>query len=151
MASAVEVILIEDSQAGKAGELRKVRLGYARNFLLPRGLAVVADSYQMAAYAERKAELERRAEEKRQNAEAHRARLGDSPSISVHVTAGVSGKLFGAITKERVADEVFKEFQIEIDKSDVQIKSPIKTVGEYTVTLNLGSGISTELILKVST
>lgn len=149
MATAFEVILTEDSEAGRAGEIRKVKPGFARNYLLPRGLAVLADAYQMRAYQEKKEGLERAAEEKRQKAEAVKEQLGEDSAITIETKAGASGKLFGAITKERVAQEASAQLKVKITKDQVVIKFPIKELGEYKVDLELGTQISTTILVKV--
>ncbi|MCE2927998.1 MAG: 50S ribosomal protein L9, partial [Candidatus Caenarcaniphilales bacterium] len=141
MATALQVILTEDSQAGKAGELRKVRLGYARNFLLPRKLAVVADSYNMQAYQERVQKIEADAEEKRQKSNQAKETLGEQSSITISSKAGESGKLFGAITKDDITQELNKEFKLELTKSNVMLSRPIKSTGEYNVTVDFGSNV----------
>ncbi len=149
MATAIKVILTEDSQAGNAGELIRVKPGYARNYLLPKGLAVVANMYQLERYEEHKAELEKQAQEKRANAEKAKENLGDDSSVNIEARAGASGKLFGAITKEKIAEAVSEQHKLEINKSQVEIKFPIKEVGEYQVNLNLGANISTTILVKV--
>lgn len=149
MASALEVIITEDCTAGKAGELTKVRPGYARNFLLPKGLAVVADAFEMAKYEERKAEIEAIAEEKRKAAEANKETLGEEASVEIVTKAGESGKLFGAITKEKIATSVTEQLNIAITKDNVKLSAPIKEVGAATVELDLGSNIKSQVIVKV--
>ncbi len=149
MAAALEVILTEDSQAGNAGELIRVRPGYARNFLLRRGLAVVANAYHLNRYEERKAELEKQAQEKREKAEKSKENLSDDSTVTIEARAGMSGKLFGAITKEKIAEAVSSQHKLDITKAQVNIQSPIKELGEYQVTLNLGANISTTVLVKV--
>jgi large subunit ribosomal protein L9 len=150
MATALQVILTEDSQAGKAGELRKVRLGYARNFLLPRKLAVVADSYNMQAYQERVQKIEAEAEEKRQKSNQAKETLGEQASITISSKAGESGKLFGAITKDDITQELNKEFKLELTKSNVMLSRPIKSTGEYNVTVDFGSNVKADVLVKVT-
>jgi large subunit ribosomal protein L9 len=150
MASAVQVILTEDSTAGKAGELRKVRPGYARNFLFPKGLAVIADAFNMSAYEARKAEIERLAEEKKQRAEATKEKIGEDAVVEMSAKAGESGKLFGAVTKEKIASAINEDLKIELSKENIQISSPIKSIGQFKVALDLGSNVKTEIRLKVS-
>jgi large subunit ribosomal protein L9 len=149
MAAVLEVILTEDSQAGNAGELVRVRPGFARNFLLPKGLAVVANAYHLNQYEVRKAELEKVAQDKREKAEKARENLSDDSTVTIEARAGTSGKLFGAITKDKIAEAVSAQHKLDITKSQVDIKFPIKEVGEYQVTLNLGANISTTVLVKV--
>lgn len=149
MASAMQVILIEDSEAGKAGQLKKVRPGYARNFLLPRSLAVVADAFNMAAYEERIAEIEKIAADKRTKAEANKDNIGEETVVELSAKAGESGKLFGAITKEKIAIAASEELKVDLKKENIQISSPIKTIGSHKIQIDLGSNVKTEIIIKV--
>ena len=149
MAAALKVILTEDSQAGNAGELVRVRPGFARNFLLRKGLAVVANAYHLNQYEVRKAELEKAAQDKREKAEKAKENLSDDSTVIIEARAGLSGKLFGAITKDKIAEAVSTQHKLDIIKSQVEIKFPIKEVGEYQVTLNLGANISTTVLVKV--
>jgi len=149
MATAIQVILTEDSEAGKAGELKKVRPGYARNFLLTKGLAVIADAFNMAAYEERKEEIERLAQERREKAAANKEDIGEEAVVELSAKAGESGKLFGAITKEKIAAAISKQLRIELTKENVQITAPIKTIGEHKIKLDLGSNVKTEISVKV--
>lgn len=149
MATAIQVILTEDSEAGKAGELKKVRPGYARNFLLTKGLAVIADAVNLTAYQEKKAELEKAAQARREKAEANKEDIGEDTIVELVAKAGESGKLFGAITKEKIATAVSEQLKIELTKENVQITAPIKTTGEHKIKLDLGSNVKTEISIKV--
>lgn len=149
MATAINVILTEDSTAGKAGELVKVRLGYARNFLLPKGLAVVADVFNMQKYEEQKAELEKQAAERREASEAAKEQIGEDAVVTVNSKAGESGKLFGAITKEKIAEAISEQLKVPVTKTNILIANPIKTLGQHKAKVDLGSNVSTEVIIKV--
>lgn len=151
MASALQVILTEDSQAGKAGELIKVRPGFARNFLLRRGLAVVADKNTLRTYEEGKAEIEKQAEEKKGKAESIKETIGEAATVTIQARAGESGKLFGAITKEKIAEACNKQLNVNLTKENIKLKTPIKALGESTIQIDLGSNIQTEVTIKVVT
>jgi large subunit ribosomal protein L9 len=150
MASAVQVILTEDSTAGRAGELKKVRPGFARNFLFPKALAVIADAFNMSAYEARKAEIEKFAEDKKQKAEAIKEKIGEDAVVELSAKAGESGKLFGAVTKEKIASAISEDIKVELSKECIQISSPIKSIGQFKVILDLGSNVKTEIKLKVN-
>lgn len=150
MATALKVILTADSEAGRAGELIKVKPGYARNYLLPKGLALVADAYNMAAFEERKAELEAQAQSKREKAEANKENLGEDSVVTIEARSGESGKLFGAVTKERIAEAVAEQLRVEINKEQVEIKMPIKEIGEHKVGIKLAVGITADILVKVT-
>jgi large subunit ribosomal protein L9 len=149
MATAINVILTEDSTAGKAGELVKVRLGYARNFLLPKGLAVVADVFNMQKYEDQKAELEKQAAERKEASEAAKDQIGEDAVVTVSSKAGESGKLFGAITKEKIAEAISEQLKVPVAKTSISIPNPIKALGQHKAKVDLGSNISTEVIIKV--
>jgi large subunit ribosomal protein L9 len=148
MTAAIQVILTEDSMAGKAGQLKKVRPGYARNYLFPKNLAVFADARNLRSFEERQAELERVAEAKRNSAEQNKASLEDA-SVTVEASAGQTGKLFGTVTKEKISQAIQAEYKISVAKENIEIKFPIKTLGDYQVSIDLGSQISTDIIVKV--
>lgn len=149
MASALDLILVDDVEhLGKAGELVKVKPGYARNFLLPRGLAQVANRFTLVEYEERKVKLEEEAQQRREKAEQLKSKL-DEQSIKIEVKAGESGKLFGAITKESIVTAVEQQLSIKISKDQLDLKTPIRSVGDYEVKLNLASQISATIIVKV--
>lgn len=149
MATAIEVIITQDCDAGQAGEIAKVKPGYARNFLLPKGFAIIADSEAIAEYEERKVELERVAQEKRDLANNLKDTLGEEASITVSAKAGESGKLFGSITKEKIAEAANSQLNLEITKEAVKIKEPIKELCETTVSVDLGSKIMIDIALTV--
>lgn len=149
MSTAIKVILTEDSNAGQAGELVKVKLGYARNYLLPRGLAVMADVINIQKYEEQKAEIEKQAEDKRKKAEAIKDKLSDDAQITIKTKSGESGKLFGAITKEKIVEAIKRQLKIDVTKDNVKLSSPIKTIGEFSVKLDLGCKVETEISVRV--
>lgn len=149
MASALDLILVDDVEhLGRAGELVKVKPGYARNFLLPRGLAQVANRFSLAEYEERKVKLEEEAQQRREKAEQLKAKL-DEQSIKIEIKAGESGKLFGSITKEDIVNAVEQQLSIKLSKDQLDLKTPIRSVGEYEVKFNLASQIAASIIVKV--
>ena len=151
MASALDVILVDDVEhLGKAGELVNVRPGYARNFLLPRGFAILANRFTLDEYEERKAELEEQAKKKREESEKLKLKL-DGLSITIEAKAGETGKLFGAITKENIVETLKDQSSTQISKDQIELKSPIRTIGEHNVHLKIASGISANLVVNVKT
>jgi len=149
MASALDLILVDDVEhLGRAGELVKVKPGYARNFLLPRGLAQVANRFSLAEYEERKVKLEEEAQQRREKAEQLKAKL-DEQSIKIEIKAGESGKLFGSITKEDIVNAVEQQLSIKLSKDQLDLKTPIRSIGDYEVKFNLASQISASITVKV--
>ncbi len=149
MATAINVILTEDTTAGKAGELVKVKPGFARNFLLPKAKAVIADVITMAKFEEHRAELEAQAQKRRELAETAKEDMGEEATVTVSSKAGESGKLFGAITKEKIANAITEQLKVSVAKEDIQITSPIKALGQHQVKVDLGSTITADIIVKV--
>jgi len=144
----MEVILREDVKSlGKAGELVKVKPGYARNFLLPKGLAYEAtDGNRKRIQAESKARDARMAEE-RTAAESIASKL-NAVSLTLSRKAGEGDRLFGSITAQDIADALSAQGHV-IDKRKIDLEHPIKTVGLHTVPVRLHSEVQAELRVTV--
>ena len=145
----MKVILLQDVKGkGKKGQMIEVSDGYARNFMLPKKMAIeaTADAINTVKMND-KATQERIAREK---AEA----LATSKKIrelTVVVTAkgGGNGRLFGSVTNQEIADALAKNSGIKLDKRKIVISDPIKNVGTYTVNCKLGYEISAPLTVKI--
>jgi large subunit ribosomal protein L9 len=144
----MEVILREDVKSlGKAGELVKVKPGYARNFLLPKGLAYEAtEGNRKRIQAESKARVAKSAEE-RTAAEALAARLG-AVSVTLARKAGEGDRLFGSITAQDIADALAKQ-GFAVDKRKIELEHPIKSLGAHSVPLRLHHEVQAELRVTV--
>lgn len=145
----MKVILTADVKGqGKKGEMVNVSDGYARNFLLPRGLAINADAQALT-------ELKNREESKAHHIAQDKAAaqsIADTISgktVNMCVKAGASGKLFGSITSKEVADAVKSQLKVEIDRRKLNMKD-VKAVGEYNVEARLYTGISASFTLSVT-
>ncbi len=136
-------------KVGQAGEVVTVADGYARNFLFPRGLAVVADRRQVAALEKKRAHTAERAEGLRAGAQATAARL-DGGTIRIEGKLGADGtRLFGAITSARIAEAVESAFGIKLDTRQIGLVEPIKRLGTYPVELSLLAGVAAHLTVVV--
>ncbi len=144
----IEVILRDDvSSVGKAGELVRVRPGYARNYLLPQGLAYEATAgNRKRIEAEGRARSARLASEK-SGAEEFAARLRETP-LTLTGQAGEEGKLFGSITASDIA-EALKARGIEVDRRKVELAHPIKTLGEHAVAVRVHPEVAAEVRVTV--
>lgn len=144
----MKVILLQDVRGkGKKGQLLEVSDGYARNYMLPRKLAMEAtpDAINTMKMND-KANQERIAREKAEAmATANRLR---EMTVTVTAKGGGSGRLFGSITNQEIADALAKT-GIQLDKRKIVIADPIKNVGTYTVTCKLGYEISAPLTVKI--
>lgn len=144
----IEVILRDDvTSLGKAGELVRVRPGYARNYLLPQGLAYEATAgNRKRIEAETRARTARLATEKA-GAEELAARLRETP-LTLTGQAGEEGKLFGSITASDIA-EALKASGIDIDRRKVELTHPIKSLGEHTVAVRIHPEVPAEVRVTV--
>ncbi len=144
----MEVILREDVQSlGKAGTLVRVKPGYARNFLLPRGLAFEAtEGNKKRIEAEAKARATRAGAEKAA-AEEQGAKLG-ALTLTLTGKAGEEGKLFGSITAQDIAAALTAEGHA-IDKRKLELEHPIKTLGFHTVSVRLHPEVHAELKVNI--
>ena len=145
----MKVILQQDVKGqGKKGQLIEVAEGYARNFLLPRKLAVPATADAMNTM--RLQEKAKRAEEARQRSEALEIveKLKNSP-VKIAARAGANGKLFGAVTSKEVSDALQAQYGIELGKQKIVMDEPIKAYGSYQLKAKLGFEISGTVYVMV--
>ena len=145
----MKVILQQDVKGqGKKGQLVEVAEGYARNFLLPRKLAVPATADALNTM--RLQEKAKRAEEARQRAEALEIveKLKNSP-VKIAARAGANGKLFGAVTSKEVSDALQAQYGIELGKQKIVMDEPIKAYGSYQLKAKLGFEISGTVYVMV--
>ena len=145
----MKVILLQDVKGkGKKGQMLEISDGYARNFLLPKKLAIeaTADALNTKKMND-KATAERIAREKAEALDlSHKLR-----ELTVVVTAkgGGNGKLFGSVTNQEIADALKAKTGVTLDKRKIVISEPIKNVGTYTVTCKLGYEITAPLTVKI--
>ena len=144
----MQVVLRQDvDNLGLRGEVVNVARGYARNYLLPRGLAEVATPGLVAELARRDANLVRHQARSVDEAQAIVTRL-ESSEIRFDVKAGPTGSLFGSVTATSVADRLWETQKICIDRRKLEL-APIKRVGRYTAPIEVFAGVSAELRLLV--
>lgn len=137
----MRVILTEDLKGkGKKGEMINVADGYARNYLIPRGLAVEATESNIRDLDRIKQAEAKRKERERGQAEDLASRLAEV-GIVLKARAGEKGRLFGSITNKDIADALSKVVGEEIDKKKVELEEPIRALGEYTVNVRLYAGV----------
>ncbi|MGD9938209.1 MAG: 50S ribosomal protein L9 [Clostridia bacterium] len=133
----MKVILNHDvPNLGELGDVKDVAAGYARNFLLPRGLVYPYSPATIAMFAKRKAEIEVRKAEKRASSQDLKTRL-EAEELVLDMPAGQNGKLFGAVSNASIADELLKA-GISIDRKKIDVPGRvIKSVGNYKITIRL--------------
>ena len=145
----MKVILLQDVKGkGKKGQMIEVSDGYARNFMLPKKLAIeaTADAINTMRMND-KATQERIAKEKAE-ALALSKQLREM-TLVVTAKGGGAGRLFGSVTNQEIADALEKKSGIKLDKRKIVISDPIKAVGTYTVNCKLGYEITAPLTVKI--
>ena len=126
---------------GKKGEMKEVSDGYARNYLLPRGLAAEATADNINAMKLK--EKAKAAQMAREKAEAQEnAKKLEGVQVIVRARAGGAGKLFGAVTSQEISDALKEQFDIDIEKNKIVQAEPIKTFGSFQVKAKLGYEVS---------
>ncbi|MCG8468220.1 MAG: 50S ribosomal protein L9 [Gemmatimonadetes bacterium] len=142
----VEVILRKDvADLGRAGELVTVRPGYARNYLIPRGIGLLATEGNRRRFEEERRQVEQSAQRERDMAAELGARL-EGQSVTFTVRAGEEGRLFGSVTAADIAEALGEEGH-EVDKRFIRLDDPIKELGVYDVPVRLHADV--EPALKV--
>ena len=145
----MKVILLQDVKGkGKKGQMLEVSDGYARNYMLPRKMAIeaTADAVNTMRMND-KATQERIAREKAEAMET--AKKLREMTVTVTAKGGGNGRLFGSITNQEIADALKAKTGIALDKRKIVIADPIKNVGTYTVTCKLGYEITAPLTVKI--
>lgn len=144
----MKLILTADVKGqGKKGEMVNVSDGYARNFLLPRGLAVQADAQAMTELRNREESKAHRLAEEKAAAEST-AKTLDGGRLLLKVKAGASGKIFGTVTAKEVGEAIRAAYGVEIDRRKIVMKD-VKSLGEYPVSIKLYTGIAAAMTLAV--
>jgi large subunit ribosomal protein L9 len=146
----MKVILNQDvPNLGEEGDIVVVKRGYGRNYLLPKGLAVHFNKANQAVFASRAEAIEKRKEEKRKAAASTKERL-DEMTLTVVVTAGDTGRLFGSVTSAMIQEALAKE-GIEVERKRIEVEThSIRMVGDYKVRVRLYEGETAELNLIVT-
>ncbi len=144
----MEVILNESiSSLGKAGDIVKVADGYARNYLLPKGLAIVANRKNVTQLEKQRAAILERAAKMRQEFEALASKL-EELDIEIPVKVGEEDKLYGSVTSMDIAEAVSKA-GYDVDRKKIQLPEPIKALGEFEVPVKLSPDVTATLKVKV--
>jgi large subunit ribosomal protein L9 len=144
----MEVVLKQDVQGlGYKNDVVKVRAGYGNNFLIPNGLALIANDSNKRMVAENVRQAAHKAEKLKQDAQALAAKIGDL-TIEIGTKAGESGKIFGAVTAIQIADAL-KAKGFDVDRKKVILKENPKQIGTYTVHLDLHKEVKHEVKVNV--
>ncbi|NLY67162.1 MAG: 50S ribosomal protein L9 [Tissierellia bacterium] len=145
----MKVILLKDVKGlGKAGDLVKAKDGYARNFLIPKGLAVEATKSNLSKW-EKDMELKRQKEKEEYEEALKLKEKIESITVEIKSKAGEGGKLFGSITSNDIARELKKQHNIDIDKRKIELKDNIKSLGTTDVIIRVYTELTATLKVKV--
>lgn len=145
----MEIILMDKvTNLGNLGDVVNVKSGYARNFLIPTGQAKRATKANIAAFAERKAELEKVAAEKLAAAQERAEKLAGY-TVQIAQKAGVDGRLFGSVTNIDIAEALTAQ-GFAVSRSEIRLpEGPFKTVGDFPVTLALHTDVTVDITVAV--
>lgn len=146
----MKLVLLQDvKNIGKKGALVDVADGYARNFLLPKKLATPATEGVMRSLDKEASDLKAKKLREKEQAQELAEKLEASP-VQMPVRVGENGKLFGAITSSDIVDAVKKQFNHALDKKTLQLKDPLKSLGEHLVPAKLHPDVTAKLRLNLA-
>lgn len=145
----MELILKETISAlGREGDIVNVKPGYGRNYLLPKGKAVLANAQNKAIFDRNRAAIEARLADEKKAAQALAKKLAGI-TIETEQLVGEDERLFGSVTSADLAEKL-AELDIVIDKRNILLPEPIKTLGEQKVTVKVGVDITTDILVRVN-
>jgi len=146
----MKVLLLNDVKGqGKKGEVINVSDGYARNFLFPKKLACEVDAAVLNDI-KNKEEARKRREALEKQAAQETAKKFESIVVKIYATAGADNKFFGSVTNKEIAEELQKQFGIEVDKRKIVLADALKTFGTHTVDVKLHPEISGKLNVLIA-
>lgn len=145
----MQIILLERvPKLGQMGEVVKVKDGYARNFLIPKGKALRATDRALAEFEKRRVDLEARNLERKREAQAVAVRL-DGQSVTVLRQASETGQLYGSVSARDIA-QAFSEAGVQLDRQQIRLDQPIKTLGLHSVTVALHPEVEVTVTVNVA-
>ncbi len=145
----MKVVLTQDVKTqGKKGQLINVSDGYARNFLLPKGLAVIADSNALNEIKGREAAEKHKAEVELMNAKDAAAKL-EGCVVKFTNQAGADGRLYGSVTSKEIAEGLKEQFGITVDKRKIQLDEALKNFGTHVVNVRLHSEVMGKITVRI--
>jgi len=145
----MKVILIKDVPGyGTFGDIVNVKDGFANNYLIPRGLALPATEGNIKHVQDILKQKQRKLEREKEKAKEIAEKI-DGLVIEIAKPVGVTGKLYGAITVSEIADKIKELAGVEVDKKKIMLRSPIKNVGRYNITVKLHPEVSATITVDV--
>ena len=145
----MKVILLDNIKGvGKKDEVINASDGYARNYLLPKRLAVEANAENMNKLNNKKESANYKKDMEKQNAEELAKKI-KGIMIKIKVKAGENGKIFGGVTSKEISENLKIQYNLNIDKKKIELKETIKTLGSFNVTIKLFEGIMSNLKVEI--
>ena len=145
----MKILFLEDVlPTARAGDIKEVRTGFARNYLIPNKLAAIATAHELR----RSKKLREAAEQRRLREVAEWKDVVDNiegMDIEIKVRTGTTGRLYGSVTNTMIASELNNLIGKEVDRKSIKIPSPIRTIGKYKIPAKLADGVTAELSLSV--
>ena len=146
----MKVMLVKDVEnVGQAGDVKDVADGYGRNYLIPRKLAIVAGK-GAEAEAKRLRDAVAKREAKERDEAQEMAELIDNKTVVVRLKVGAEDKVFGAITNDDIATALRLQHQVEVDRRKIELKDPLKQLGEHKVPLRLHRDVTANINLIIT-
>ena len=140
--------MLFQSGTGKKGEMKEVSDGYAKNFLLPKKMAVVADNTSVKELNEKNKSKEIKAQKEYEDA-VELGKKMEEMAVTIYSKAGDSGRLFGSITSKEIAEQIKKQHGIEVDKRKISLDEPIKVLGSRVVEIKIHQKVITKVRVDV--
>lgn len=141
----MKVILQQEvKKLGKKGDILEVSEGYARNFLLPKSLAITATNTNINAITQQKASEERKVQRQIDEATVMASQLS-KVGLTISVKTGDGGRLFGSVTGKDIADALKAQYGVEVDKRKIEIKEAIKGIGAHSVIIRVHPEITAQI------
>lgn len=145
----MKVIFLKDVKgSGKKGEVKNVADGYARNMLIPKGIAIEANAKNMAELAGQQSSAQHRIDMEIKSAKESAEKL-KGKKVTITAKAGSNGKLFGSVTAGNIADAIRNQIGVEVDKKKISLSTDIKNFGSYNAVIKLYNGISEKIDIEV--
>ena len=148
----MEVIFLEDVKGkGKKGEIKEVPTGYAQNFLIKKNLAKEANAQAIGELRGKQKSQEKAHAEMVAEAQAIKAKLEEEATVVAFTEkVGPDGRTFGSITNKKIADELQKQFGLKIDKRNIKVDSPIRSIGLIDVPVKIYQDVTSVIRLRVT-
>ena len=145
----MKVILLDNIKGvGKKDEIINASDGYARNYLLPKKLAVEANAENLSKLNNKKESAIYKKDQEKQNAEELDKKL-KGIMLKIKVKAGENGKIFGGVTSKEISENLKSQYNFVVDKKKIELKDTIKTLGSFNVSIKLFEGITADLRVEV--